>query len=230
MTDRPRLDPTGTLAAFGRVAYSDLTSVVVLSLVFSVAALPIVTVGPAILALVAAQTAGVTGEAAGGKITERDRLSRFKTTFVDQFRLGFVLGLPLLAVAVSTGWYASLAIANQSGTLLIGTIVGLYATVVTLVGVFRAASLVVRTGATVPKQALWDSGLLLVETPSFTVLHVLFAALLLLLCSGLGVAVVVLLPGLLGVLEVVTYEETTGDGALRVVRAYQGQLRVGEKG
>ncbi|MBX0325150.1 hypothetical protein EGH21_19160 [Halomicroarcula sp. F13] len=227
MTSRPTLDPVGTLAAFGRAAYSDLTSVVALSLVFSLATLPLVTLGPAVVALVAAQTEGVTGRAAGGKVTERDRLRVFRTTFREQFRRGLPLGVFVLAVAVTTIAYAGLAVANRSGPLLVGAILGGYALSAALVTVLRAATLLVREGAPSARQALWDAGRHLLSTPSFSVLHALFASLLVVLCLGLGIAAVLLLPGLLAVLEVVAYEETAGDGALRVVRAYQGTLRTG---
>lgn len=227
MTDRPRLNPAGALAAFGRAAYSDLPSVVLLSVAFWLAALPVVTLGPALLALVAAQTAGVAGRTAGRKVTERDRLRRFREVFVSEFRRGLPLGGLLLAVSVTTLWYGYLAVATRSGPLLIGTFVGVYAVVVTTVVVFRAATLLVREGAPTAGQALWDAGRHILASPSFAVLQASFAALLVVLCVGLGIAVLVLLPGLLAVLEVVSYEETAGDGAMRVVRAYRGELRVG---
>lgn len=228
MSQHPQLDPAGTLAAFGRATYSDLTSVVALSLVFSLSVLPVVTLGPAIVAIVAAQTEGVTGYTAGKKITERERLRSFRETFRTEFRRSLPLGILLIAVTGTTLLYAGLAVANQSGVLLVGTLVGCYVLVAVLVTVFRAATLIVREGAPSARQALWDAARHLLSTPSFSALHALFATLLVVLCLGLGIAVVVLLPGVLAVLEVVAYEETAGDGALRVVRAYQGTLQVGE--
>ncbi|QIO24433.1 DUF624 domain-containing protein [Haloarcula sp. JP-L23] len=227
MTDRPRLNPTGALAAFGRATYSDIVSVVLLSVAFWVVSLPVVTLGPAILALVAAMTEGVTGRTAGRKVTERDRLRRFRQTFTGEFRRGLPLGVLLVAVVVTTLWYAQLAVSTGNGALLVGTLVGLYGIVLAVVVVFRAATLLVREGAPSARLALWDAAKHALSTPSFTVLQASFAALLGVICIGLGIAVLVLLPGLLAVLEVVAYEESTGGGALRVVRAYQGELRVG---
>lgn len=228
MTNHPRLNPTGALAAFGRAAYSDLLSVVILSVVFWLTALPVITLGPAILALVAAQTEGIAGRTAGQKVTERDRLRRFRETFVGDFRRGLPLGLLVIGVSGTTLWYASLAVTNRSGPLLIGTLVGLYAVGVSVLVAFRAATLLVREGAPSTRQALWDAGRHVLSSPSFSILQGSFGFLLVLLCVGLGIAVLVLLPGLLAVLEVVSYEEMAGDGALRVVRAYQGELRIGD--
>lgn len=229
MADRPRLDPTGTLAAFGRASYTDLTSVIALSIVFWVAAVPVVTLGPAVLALAAASHHGVTGRTDGGEKSERDRVRRFVETFRGDFRRGLGLSVVPLAVAAVTIWYAGLAVATRSGRLLLGAMVGVYLLFTAIVVTLRAATLLTREGAPTVRQALSDGARHVLDTPSFSILHTVFVALLTALCVGLGIAVVLLLPGLLAVLEVVTYEETAGGGAVRVVKAYQGELLVGGK-
>ncbi|GAA0217948.1 hypothetical protein [Halobaculum roseum] len=226
MSSRPTLDPAGALAAFGRAAYSDLTSVVALSLLFSVAAIPVVTLGPAIIAIVAATHEGVTERTAGGRTTERERIGVFVRTFRSAFRRGALLTALPVAVAAVTVWYAGTAIASRSGPLLIGSLLGVYAFVATFAVAFRAATLLTREGAPSTRHALWDAARHLLAAPAFSALHVLFVGLVILICVGLGVAVPLLLPGLLAVLEVVAYEETAGGGAIRVVKAYQGELLV----
>jgi len=226
VSTRPTLDPAGALAAFGRAAYSDLTSVVALSLVFSVAVIPVVTLGPAIIAVVAATHEGVTKRTAGGQTTERERISIFIQTFRSEFRRGLLMTVLPIAVAVVTVWYAGTAIAGQSGPLLIGSILGVYAFIATIAVTFRAATLLTREGAPTTRQALWDAARHLLTEPAFSALHVLFVGLVIILCAGLGIAVPLLLPGLLAVLEVVSYEETAGGGAIRVVKAYQGELLI----
>ncbi|WP_435066211.1 hypothetical protein [Halobaculum sp. EA56] len=224
MSQRPTLDPAGALAAFGRASYADLTSVVALSVAFWLVAAPLVTVGPAVLGIAAATHDGVAGRTAGETRSERDRLRLFAATVRGQFRRGLWLSVPPLAVAAVTGWYAGVAVATRSGPLLLGAVVGVYALVAVCVATFRAATLLVREDAPAAPRALWDAGRHLLETPAFSALHALFFALVTALCLGLGVAVVLLLPGLLAVLEVVAYEETAGGGAIRVVKAYRGEL------
>jgi len=226
VSSRPTLDPAGALAAFGRAAYSDLTSVVALSLLFSVAVIPVVTLGPAIIAIVAATHTGVTGRTAGGRTTDRERLGVFVRTFRSEFRRGSLLTVLPIAVAIVTVWYAGTAIASRSGPLLIGSLLGIYAFVAIITVTFRAATLLTREGAPSTWRALWDAARHLLAMPTFTALHVLFVGLVILICAGLGIAVPLLLPGLFAVLEVVAYEETAGGGAIRVVKAYQGELLV----
>lgn len=226
MSNRPSLDPAGVLAAFGRATYSDLTSVVALSLLFTLAVLPVITLGPAVIALVGATHEGVTGRTAGGQTTERERVRIFLRTVRAEFRRGLWLSVLPIAVAIMTLWYASTAIESQSGPLLLGAIIGVYALVAAITVTFRAATLVTREGAPSAHRALWDAARHLLATPSFAALHVLFVGLVIVICTGLGIAVPLLLPGLLAVLEVVTYEETAGGGAIRVVKAYQGELLI----
>ncbi|QZX99229.1 hypothetical protein [Halobaculum rubrum] len=190
------------------------------------AVLPVVTLGPAIIAIVAATHTGVTERTAGGRTTERERINVFVRTFRSEFRRGSLLTVLPIAVAVVTVWYAGTAIASRSGPLLIGSLLGVYACVAMIAVTFRAATLLTREGAPSSRQALWDAARHLLATPAFTALHVLFIGLVILICVGLGIAVPLLLPGLLAVLEVVAYEETAGGGAIRVVKAYQGELLV----
>ncbi|WP_224448709.1 hypothetical protein [Haloprofundus salilacus] len=58
-----RLDPIAAIAAFGRAAYSDLVTVVALSVATSLASLHLLTLGAALLALVETLTDVVEGEA-----------------------------------------------------------------------------------------------------------------------------------------------------------------------
>ncbi|WP_254546647.1 YesL family protein [Halomarina pelagica] len=220
-----RLDPAAALAAFGRAVYSDLVSIVVLSVLFSLVSLPLVTIGAATIALVETLTDVVSGELEGGGVSERDRVVHFLETFRANVRRGLPLSVLLLAVVVVTGIYSTIALAARDASFLLGAVVGLYATVIAAALCLRTASLLVRAPADrrpAMRAALHDAAYHLLETPSFSVLVLVFASVLIALCVALQVAVVLLLPGLLGLLEVVSFEETSGEGARRVVLAYRG--------
>lgn len=217
-----RLDPLAALSAFGRVAYGDALSVATLSLCFVVASLPVVTLGPATLALVDVVTTAVTDETAGRKTTEAERVRLFFARLRDRF----VSGLPLTAVfvgsAVAEAAYLSLALSTGRGLFLVGGALGAYALLLVVVVGLRTASLLAR-GAPSPFVAARDAAFHLAETPSFTVLYAFLVGVLAVVCAAVGVAVPLVLPGLLAVLEVVAFEEQSGVGAASVVRAYRGE-------
>ncbi|WP_117594529.1 hypothetical protein [Haloprofundus halophilus] len=224
-----RLDPIAAVSAFGRATYSDLVTVVALSVAASLASLPLVTLGAALLALVETMTDVVEGEAAGRRVSERARLAAFRESFRRNLRRGLPLSLLAIAVVATTYAYSTIALTVRQPAFLLGALAGLYAVVIVVVVLFRAASLVARAPEEPRTElstttALRDAAYHLLETPSFSVLQSCFAALLLGLCVSLGIAVVLLLPGWLALLEVVAFEETTGEGAERIVLAYRGEL------
>ncbi|MFC4357663.1 hypothetical protein ACFO0N_06835 [Halobium salinum] len=222
------LHPVATLAAVGRAAYDELVTVVVLSLLFSLAAVPVVPVGAAIIALVGTLTGAVGDELDGRKGSERQRGAAFLREVRRQLRRGLPLtGVTVGTVAVTAVYYL-LGVGTRSGTFLLGATIGLYAVVLATVVALRASSLIAR--APPDRQpsggrALRDAAYHLLDTPSFSVLVAVFAAIVSGLCLATGVGVVLLLPGLLGLLEVVAFEEVSGAGADRVVAAYRGELR-----
>ncbi|WP_143085753.1 hypothetical protein [Halogranum rubrum] len=222
-----RVDPLATLAAFGRVAYSELVTIVILSVLFTLVSLPVVTVGSALLALVRVLTDSVTGEVTGNPISERARAAAFLTATRQNVKRGLPLSGLLVVVGVVTTIYLSAASATRDAAFLLGSLAGLYALIIAVVWTLRAATLVVRAPEE-QKPSTWgalrNAAYHLIETPSFTVLHLVCAAVVCLLCVAVQIGVVLLLPGLLALLEVTTFEETTGEGALRLVRAYRGEL------
>ncbi|WP_224448708.1 hypothetical protein [Haloprofundus salilacus] len=161
-------------------------------------------------------------------MSERARLAAFRESFRANLRRGLPFSLLALAVVATTYAYSTIALAVRRPTFLLGALAGLYAVVIVVVILFRAASLIARapeeTDGPSATTALRDAAYHLLETPSFSVLQCCFAALLLGLCIAVGIAVVLLLPGLLALLEVVSFDETTGEGAERIVLAYRGEL------
>lgn len=216
-----RYDPVAAFSAFGRTAYGEAVSVVTLSLCFTLAVLPVVTVVPATFALVTVVTCAVTDETVGEKTTERERLRLFWRTFRAELRQGLPLGLLAVAALLAEVLYLRWAFSTGSGVALVGSAVGVYALCFGVVWTLRAGSLRAR-GAPSPIRAYRDAGDHLLEAPSFTALSALLVGVVVVLCGVVGIALPLLCPGLLAVLEVVGYEERSGVGAGAVVRAYQG--------
>lgn len=226
-----RHDPVGVLSAFGRAAYSNLVTIVVVSVVTALAAIPVVTLGPALTGTVAALTTAVDAELAGERRTERQRMRRFVDAARENLWRTLPFGfIPLGAIAASL-WYLNVAFTTGSSSFLVAASFGVYVVVASFVWVLRAASLIVRSDDENPpgtREALRDAGHHLLDAPRFSALQSVAAGVVLAFCLALGVSVFLLLTGLLATLEVVCFEEREGDGAVAVVRAYQGRLHPGE--
>lgn len=223
-----QLNPMAALAAFGRAAYSDLVSIVILSVLASLAVIPLITIGAAIVALVETLTETIAGELAGEGVSERQRALRFVRAVRANLWRGLPLSALIVAVIGSTGVYLLIATAVGSTGFLLGAAVGLYAVFCTIALSLRTASLLVRMPEEQTQSmfaTVRDAAYHLLETPSFTVLAIVFMVVLVALSVTLRIAVVILLPGLLALLEVIVFEEMSGVGARRVVRAYRGELQ-----
>lgn len=216
------LDPVAALAGFGRVSYSELVTVVVVSVLTSLLSLSVVGFGPGVLAAAETMTAVVAGRGGAGPHHERERLSLYLESVRANARRGLLFSLLFGAVIVTTYVYWRVAVSLRSGWFLLGMVVGAYALLIVVLLTYRAGTIAARhpddLGAVA---AIREAILLALADPSFTGLQVVFAGLLVLLSTLLPIAVPLLLFGLLAVLEVVTFEELAGDGAAGVVRRYQ---------
>jgi len=227
MSTGEKNDAIAALSAFARIGYSDLLTVIVVSVLTGLAAVPVVTLGGAILAGVDTLTTVIRGEdRRSGPTTERERLRYFFGSFRTNLLRGLPLGLLLTAVVVGTSASLQVAFRGGSTAFLLGLIVGLYAVVLTTIWVYRAASIVVRAtdppGGIGSLRAAWQD---MTSDLSWTGLQAVYAATLWLVLAWTQFGMLVLLAGLLAVLEVVVYEERNGYGATTLVRAYRGELR-----
>lgn len=221
---RSELDLTGSIAAFGRVAYSDLVTIAIVSVLATVASIPLVTVGAAILALVETVTVVVTGEGRGGPTTERQRIRLFLDSFRSNLRRGLPYSLVFVGTVLATGYYV-LGATTGSGVFLIGSLLGLYALVIVVAWLLRIASLTVRASDDLEfVEAARDGAYLALEYPWYTALQLFTVGGILLVAFPFPPAYALVVPGLLAVLEVVAFEETSGRGAMSLVRAYRGEL------
>jgi hypothetical protein len=218
------IDLTGSVAAFGRIAYSDLLTLAIVSVLATLASLPLVTVGAAILALVETVTAVATGEGRGGPTKERQRVRLFVESFRANLRRGLPYSVALLGTVLTAGYYV-LGASGGSGLFLIGALLGLYAVVIVLAWLLRAASVTVRSTTDVSfVDAVHEGGYLGLEYPWYTALQLVTVGMILLFAFPFPPAYVLVVPGLLALLEVVAFEETAGRGAMSLVRAYRGEL------
>lgn len=209
--------PVATATTAVRLLYAELVTVVLTSLLVALASLPLVTVGPAILAGVEVLTTVVTRRDTGAPPTERGRFR----LFVDAVRRNLGAGLPfsllLLSVGGLTTFYYVVGTTRGDGGLLLLALLGAYGVVGAFALTLRAGSFRARTS---PPPSVFSAvrmaGQSFTEHLSYTVLWFVALAGLLGVASAVPVTIVVLLPGVLAVLEVVAFEAVVGDGAAAV--------------
>lgn len=219
------IDLLGSVTAFGRVAYTDLLTIVVVSVSFTVASIPLVTIGAAIIAAVETMTAVVTGEGRGGPTSERQRVGLFVASFRANLRRGVPYSTALVVVVATTSFYAVAATTRRSGLLFLGALLGFYAVVIAIAWLFRAASIAIRSGETVGfVDAVREGAYLALEYPWYAALHLITVGFVLLVSFAAPPAYALVVPGSLAVLEVIAFEETGGRGSVSLVRAYRGEF------
>lgn len=216
------VSPGTTLRAVARVVYGDLVTVVATSLLFVLAALPLVTLGGALLALVATWTEVVTRRDTGAPPSERGRGALFLDALWRNVRAGVPYSVLLVAVAGLTGVYYAVGVTRGSGLFLLAALVGLYAAVGALAWCLRAASFRVRTDRPLgAREAFHLAGRTFLDEPAFAVLVGVGFAVALSVGAVVRVLLPLVVPGVLVVVEVVAFEELAGDGAGAVRATYR---------
>jgi hypothetical protein len=218
------IDLLASVAAFARIVYTDLTTVVLVSVLTTLTMIPIITIGAGLFACCETLTAVITGEGRGGPTTERARFRLYREAFQRHLVHGLPYSALIVAVFVTVYAYVRLAYTLQSGVFLLGSLLGLYVLVLTLIWTLRASSIVIRTENTPGFiNAMREGSYVALAEPPYSALHIVTAGLLIGLTAAFGIAVPLLLPGLLAVLEVVVFEDLTGEGAEDVLARYRGE-------
>jgi len=190
------VDLMGSVNAFAHIAYSDLMTIVLVSILFALASLPVITIGAAILAAVETMTAVVMGEGRGGPTTERERLRLFVESFRTHLRAGVPYSVILIAVVTTMGIYGFTATIQQSGLLFIGALLGLYAVVIGVTWLFRAASIAVRAPDPIRfTDAVQNGGYIALEHPWYAAMHLITVGVILLVSVVALPAYVLVVPG-----------------------------------
>lgn len=221
-------NPMAALSTYLRILWREIVSIVALSVLFSLATLSVVPMGAAMIALVDAFYTSVTFTGTGGGIPPRtiDRANYFMQQIWTYMRTGLVYTVVLLLSAVGLVLYPQLALFGGSVFWLLFGIVGVYATVLILVLSFRAGNLVVhaeerdddRPGFRAAMGSAWSQ---LRDSPAYLAAHLVTATTIAIVCRAFPLSLVFVLPGLLGLLEVVMYEELDGVGAKAIRYAYE---------
>lgn len=209
-----------TFSAFVRIVYTEMLTVVLLSVAFTLTMIPVVTLGSGLVALVhTMQTVVLSSD----RPPERDRLK----LFVSEFRAHLYTGLPYTGAAVLAAFaifsYISLVVTAPGIQAILGGLVGFYALIIVPVWLFRISNLSTNysSESTGFIHALIYSGQLTVEYPLYTFLHLVSVGALIVICSIVPIALFVVLPGVLAVLEVLICEEVAGEGVQPVLEWYQ---------
>ena len=221
-------NPAAALSTYFRILWREVVSIVVLSVLFSLATLSVLPMGAAMIALVDTFYTSVTFTGTGGGIPPRtiDRANYFMQRIWTYMRTGLVYTVMLLLSAVGLVLYPQFALRGNSVFQFLFGITGIYATVLVLVLLFRAGNLVVhaedrdddRPGFRSAVGTAWSE---LRASPGYLAAHVVAAATVTVVCMAFPVSLAVVLPGMLALLEVVMYEELDGVGAKAIRYAYE---------
>lgn len=209
--------------AVGRVCYTEALTVAWSSVLFVLGALPVITIGTSLLALVETWTTVVTAESVGKTTSERDRFR----TFVDAWRNNLLAGVPyslgVLFVVAGSAVYLVLETTSGSAIFLLWTLLSLYVVVIVLGWEIRSASIRMRSPpADRPRfrDAMERAAYSLVEHPGYTVLQFVWFGSVMVLFRVFPPAFVLLGPAVLVVSETVGFEELFGDGSEAIRMAY----------
>lgn len=206
--------PTTTVLTWVRVLYAEFLTVTIVSLLATIASLPLVTVGPAVLASVEVLTTVVTRRDTGAPSSERARARLFVRAFKKNLRTGLLFSLLLVAVGGVTVFYYVVGGARQQGGLLLLALVGMYAVVCVLALAYRVGSFRARTS---PPPSIFDALKMAANSftsyLSYTVLWLVSVAGLLAMATVSTILVPLTVFGVLVIGEVITFEEVAGEGA-----------------
>jgi hypothetical protein len=199
---------------FLRLVYEEIIVISIVSMGASLLAIPVITIGPAILAAIATVTTAAEQRRSPTGPTDRERVRLFLDSFRRYFRVGLVFSALIAASALVTGAYAVLATTDGSSVFWFGTALGLYTTLAVVALTFRAGSVIVRAGNDPPgPPAAIKQGIdVWLASPGYATLHLLIAGLLQVGLILVPPAAIVLLAGSLAMLEVIAYEDLVGDG------------------
>jgi|AntDeeMetagen681_2_1112603.scaffolds.fasta_scaffold00612_9 hypothetical protein len=221
MTTQPTHNPIVTLSGFLRVAYSELVTVVVVSLLTTVSAISIVGFGGGLVAAVTTLRRVVTDRRDGIRIAERKRIVVYREVFFETVVRALPLGLVVWGAVITFIWYGFAAGESSNPWFLLAAAASIYVLTAIVIVTLRTATLLSLDASVSVVTAFHDSIHHLLDTPSFTVLHATVLVAVVALCFALVIAVPILLFGLLALLEVLVYTERDGGGARSVVLAYQ---------
>lgn len=182
--------------------------------------IPVITIGSGLLALVRTMQIVVLSS---DRISERDRLKMFFSEFRAHLYTGFPYTGILLLTAFAVYSYISLLVSIPGIQAIVVGLVGLYALIIVPAWLFRIANLSTNysTKATGFIRSLINSIHLTIEYPLYTFIHLVSVGVLIVMCSIVPIALFVVLPGILAVLEVLVCEEIAGEGVHPVLEWYR---------
>lgn len=225
MESRADQDPVAALSAYLRIAVSELLSIFVLSILFTLASLSIVTMGAAFISLIDTFYSSVTFTGSGGGVPPRtsDRANHFVSQIWTYLKTGLAYTVILILALVGLLTYFNLALRGGSFVTIVFGVAGIYATTIVLVILGRAANILAHAEDDKPgiRRAVGEAWTSMRENLPYAGLHVVVAATIVLVCRAIPVLMPVALPALLALLEVLMYEELRGVGAETVKYAYQ---------
>ncbi|MCU4975059.1 DUF624 domain-containing protein [Halobacteria archaeon AArc-m2/3/4] len=185
--------------------YYKITSIVLLSVAFWLVSLPLVTIGPALIAL-----SETIRTVASDDLSELGALE----TFFRSVRRNLVSGLPLSAVLVlvplGTIFYLQLALEGMSGYATLGTIIGIYLCFCCLFFSVRLASISVQHRSWGLSRSFEHAIDTTLDTLDVSVLSACLFAVVLVVSVLFPPLLLLLTPGFFVIFESVLYETIAG--------------------
>lgn len=217
MGGRSRPNLGRSIAVWIKIGYYEITSLITLSIVSWIAALPLVTSGAVIFALF-----DVIGDIYCGTApnSERERLRRFGRSLQTNFIQGLPLSIVLIFIFINTYMYFAIGWFGRDFYYLLGGLVGFYLCLLVITFTSRLVNIVLYEGEKWRNafRSIWRTWM---KDIDYTVLQFIMSALVLLISFVFFPAVFLLLPGFLTLLELIFYEELNGENPQKRLVRYK---------
>lgn len=214
MNGNPKLGRS--VAAWLKFGYYEIASLIAVSVMFWLCSLPLFTIGAALLAVFELLEEIYRGTAPS---SERGRMRYFGR----RVRANVVRGLPISVVTIfafaNTSLYFAIGWSGRAHYYVLGGLVGLYLCLFVVVSVSRTSNIMIQDQEQL-RTAARSTGETWVRYTDYTIVQSILTVLVVLLSVAVLPAVVLLLPGALGLLEVICYEELSGADPRRELDRY----------
>lgn len=182
--------------------YDDLTTIIAVSVLFFVLSIPVFTIGSS---MIAAHKV-INDVHDGRRISELERMKVMIRTFSRNFLRGLPISILLLFLFLLEMMYIRIALVTNSSTFLVLSVVGLYVIILTTSVLIRSSNIMSQSGSSTFINSVLHSLLTIKSDKRGYMKHVGKMSLVVAICSLIPILGVILLPGVLCVMEVKSYE------------------------
>ncbi|MFC6907230.1 hypothetical protein [Halalkalicoccus tibetensis] len=182
--------------------YDDLVTIITISVLFFILSIPVFTIGSS---MIAAHKV-INDVHDGRRISEMGRMKVMIRTFSQNLLRGLPISILLLLLFFMELMYIQITLVTGSSTFLVLSVVGLYIIILTLPALIRSSNIMSQSGSSTFIGSVLHSLLTITSDKKGYVKHVGKMSLIVAICSLIPILGVILLPGILSVMEVKSYE------------------------